>query len=381
MTDVALEIGDEERIAAVRRWWQALMDSSVYLTGAVGGRWTAEAVGEPYELPQSRGYTETCGAVAAAQWHLRILQLDGQAEAADALERVTHNALLAGPSLRGDEWFYATPHATTCRGEEHPWIGETMPTDIAGPLPLRRRPWRDVTCCPPNALRALATMPSNWFGVSDDTLWVNAYAPARVRVADWDVQVETDLPWGSTARLVVLAGPSREASLCVRKPSWSGETGYEQIRRRFHTGETIDLDFGVRARAVVASQRVESLRGAVAIERGPITWCFEGIDNPSIGDLRDLAVDPAGVPEWHFAEPIEGTAIPTLAGSAAVLDPAPLYGPYGRALNCRAVDARAIPFFAFGNRGETPMLQWVAAAGPDALSTESANRARSTVEA
>ena len=159
LTDIAIETGDAERQDTVRRWYRDLLDTSIYITGAVGGRWVAEAVGLPYELPQARSYTETCASVAAMQWHERMHRLDGSAESAHWLGRTLHNAFLAGISEAGDEWFYATPHATTCDVEFHPWIGDALPAQIAGPMPLRRAPWRDVACCPPNATRWLARLP------------------------------------------------------------------------------------------------------------------------------------------------------------------------------------------------------------------------------
>ena len=233
LTDVAIETGDEERIDAVRRWWNDLATTSTYVTGAVGGRWTAEAVGEPYELPLARSYTETCGAVAAAQWHARMLRLDGDARAADALEQVFHNALLAGMSLEGDEWFYANPHATTCRGEEHPWIGEELPAQIAGPLPLRRAPWRDVTCCPPNVNRALATLPGELYGTdADGNLWIHMFASSHVRAGEFELDVDTDMPWSGRVTITVHAAPPREASLFVRVPAWSSAPFAGRYRRR-----------------------------------------------------------------------------------------------------------------------------------------------------
>ncbi|HEX5614439.1 MAG TPA: beta-L-arabinofuranosidase domain-containing protein [Acidimicrobiia bacterium] len=159
LTDLALETGDEERIAAVRRWHADLLATSVYITGGVGGRWVAEAIGARYEMPQARSYTETCAAVAAIHWHHRMHALTAEPEAMRWLLRTLHNAFLAGVSDEGDEWFYAIPHATTCETEEHPWIGDHLPAAIAGPLPLRRSPWRDVTCCPTNATRLLAALP------------------------------------------------------------------------------------------------------------------------------------------------------------------------------------------------------------------------------
>lgn len=169
MADLAIETGDAARSEAVRRWYDALLADSVYLTGAVGGRWVAESVGEPYELPQARSYTETCAAVAAIQWHERMHRLTGDPRAIEWRTITLHNAFAAGVGEGGDEWFYATPHATSCRAEDHPWIGDPLPAQIAGPLPLRRAPWRDVTCCPPNAARLLASLPHSALPLAPNT--------------------------------------------------------------------------------------------------------------------------------------------------------------------------------------------------------------------
>jgi len=362
LTDVAIETGDEERLDAVRRWWNDLATTSTYVTGAVGGRWTAEAVGEPYELPLARSYTETCGAVAAAQWHARMLRLDRDARAADALELVFHNALLAGMSLAGDEWFYADPHATTCRTEEHPWIGEELPAQIAGPLPLRRAPWRDVTCCPPNVNRALATMPGELYGTdAEDNLWIHLFASSRVRAGELELDVDTDMPWSGRVAITVCAAPRHEASLHVRVPGWSSAPSagrYQQERRVWKVGDVFELDLEVAPRLLAANPRVESTRGSVAIERGPFIYCFEGIDNPDIDDLRDLTLRD----DTTFAAtpgPSELSGVTALHCAATVVEPTGLYHPVDSPIGpAHAVTATAIPFYAWANRGASPMTIW-----------------------
>ena len=308
LTDIALETGDAERVDAVRRWHHDLVSTSLYLTGAVGGRWVAEAMGERYEMPQARSYTETCAAVAAIQWHHRMLALTGEPAAAQWLSTTLHNAFLAGVSAAGDEWFYATPHATTCSHEAHPWIGDAMPAEIAGPLPLRRAPWRDVTCCPPNATRMLASLPGYVAMVGDD---------------------------GRRHRL--LGEPRDDA-----EPRW-----------------------------VRAHHRVESLRGAVALRRDPFVYCFEGIDQPDgVGgpdvpsDLRDIAVDVTAPLVVGRDDDLAG-GVPTIEVEGRVRTADALYDPH---VTDRHVRLRAIPFHAFANRGETPMIMWVPPA-PDGTAT------------
>ncbi len=280
LTDLAIETGDRRRRAAVERWYDAMLGESVYLTGAVGGRWVAEAVGEPYELPQSRSYTEACAAVAAIQWHERMHHLTGDPRALEWRSITLENALAVAVSDAGDEWFYATPHATSCSSELHPWIGDRLPAEIAGPVPLRRAPWRDVTCCPPNVTRLLA-----------------ALAHSELQLA----------PDDGTA-----------------------------------TSEWVE-----------ANHRVESLRGAVALVRGPIVYCFEAIDQPPGVDVRDIAVD-VNAPIDAFE--LDGVDGPALRVRGYELQADALYRPTTRG---RAREFIAIPFRCFARRGETPMVMWV----------------------
>jgi DUF1680 family protein len=364
LTDVAIETGDTTRTDTVRRWWNELHDTSTYVTGAVGGRWTAEAVGEPYELPLARSYTETCGAVAASQWHARMLQLDGDVRAADALEQVLHNALLAGMSLEGDEWFYANPHATTCRVEEHPWIGDELPTQIAGPLPLRRAPWRDVTCCPPNVARALASLPGQLYSTdARGNIWVHLFASSHFRAGEFELSVDTDMPWSGHVTITVHAAPPREASVFVRGPVWSTATfagQYREERRVWSVGEVIELDLAVATDLIAANHRVESTRGSVAVGRGPFVYCFEGIDNPEVDDLRDLTLRDDTTFETAHDLPMLG-GITKLQCAATIAASTRLYHPATASSDgtTQPVTATAIPYYAWANREPSPMTIWL----------------------
>ena len=212
-----------------------------------------------------------------------------------ALEQVLHNALLAGMSLEGDEWFYANPHATTCRGEEHPWIGEELPAQVAGPLPLRRAPWRDVTCCPPNVNRALATLPGQLYGTdADGNLWVHLFASSHVRAGEFELErryrhavvgsCDDHRARRAATRGVAVRARTGLVDRAVRGPvsTKSAAFGAPATSSSWISESRTDL--------LAANPRVESTRGSVAVWRGPFVYCFEGIDNPGVDDLRDLTV-------------------------------------------------------------------------------------------
>ena len=265
-------------------------------------------------------------------------------------------------SLEGDEWFYANPHATTCRGEEHPWIGEELPAQVAGPLPLRRLPWRDVTCCPPNVNRALATLPGQLYSTdTDGDLWVHLFASSRARTGEFEVDVDTDMPWSGRVTFTVRAAPPREASLFVRGPVWSTAPfagRYREERRVWRSGDVIDLDLEVMPHLLAANPRVESTRGSVAVRRGPFVYCFEGVDNRGVDDLRDLTLrDDATFETVHETAGLAG--VTALQCDATVAEPGGLYRPVAAEIGARRhVRATAIPYYAWANRGPSPMTIW-----------------------
>ena len=381
LTDVALESGSSDRRADLERMWSSMLGAKSYVTGGVGGRWIGESFGRVYELPNEGAYAETCGGVAAAHWAWRMLALTGDAAYADHMELVLHNAFLAGVSLGGDEWFYANPLAFRATAEEHPFIGETLAEEIAGPLPLRRRPWRDVTCCPPNANRMLASLPGYVYGRSPEgDLWVHLYVPSRVRAAGFALRVETAMPWDGGVEIEIEDAPAGESVLALRVPGWSegasiavnGESvervvagEYARLARAWVPGDRVALDLGMRVTLLACNPRVAENRGSVAIRRGPLVYCLEGVDNDGV-DVLDVAIGhDAGLrPEPR----------PDLLGGVTVLEglgvvPARpwadgLYRPLDSGGGASPVEwheipITAIPYYAWANRGLSPMAVWL----------------------
>lgn len=124
-------------------------------------------------------------------------------------------------------------------------------------------------------------------------------------------------------------------------------------------GDVVELDLEVAPHLLAANPRVESTRGSVAVWRGPFVYCFEGIDNQGVDDLRDLALrDDATFNATHDAAGLAG--VTALECAATVAEPARLYRPVAaQAGTARAVTATAIPHYAWANRGPSPMTIWV----------------------
>ena len=54
-------------------------------------------------------------------------------------------------------------------------------------------------------------------------------------------------------------------------------------------------------RVVTADPRVDTARGAVALERGPLVYCLEAVDQPGGFRLDDVVIDPAGAGDGRAA--------------------------------------------------------------------------------
>ena len=352
-TDVAVETGDAELLDALQETWQTMADSQTYLTGGVGSRWYGEAFGDPFELPPDAAYCETCAAIASVQWNWRLLLATGQSRYADQLERTLYNAVISGVSLTGTEFFYVN----TLRVRNGAYADDQR-SAVGG-----RQPWYGTACCPPNVMRTLASL-DQLLATSDGTgLQLHLYAPASVAAPihgePVGLEVTTRYPWHGRISVAVTESPEQPWTLGLRLPAWAdGVTitvngvdhptgpvgGNALLHRRWQQGDEVILDLPVQARRTWPDDRVDSVRGCVAIERGPLVYCFEQTDQPT-GVVLDETAVAAG-------ELIETDRPDLLGGVTTVSVPA-------RRRDGTETTLTAIPYYAWANRRLGPMTVWI----------------------
>jgi DUF1680 family protein len=367
VTDLYLETGDAALLSTLTRQWQDMVEGKLYVTGGVGARHLAESFGQPHELPNDLAYCETCGAIASIMWNWRMLLATGLACYADLIERTLYNAVLAGVSLDGAGYFYVNPLASN-GGAEHLHRGG-----------CRRKPWHLVACCPPNAMRLFASL-GNYIATRDASgLQIHQYVPARVVASGVALRIESGYPWDGRVRLSVDETSARPWTLALRVPGWcsgarlrinsgetvssAGPTGYLRLERAWARGDVVELDLPMPARLVEAHPWIESARGRVAIERGPIVYCLEQADHPGT-PVADLEIDTATPlsSAWE-ADCLEGVAI--VHGRGWEVDTSAwrhrLYRPLGSAPSAprRPVALTAIPYYAWANREPGAMRVWI----------------------
>ena len=376
--DVAAETGDAELLAALETQFAHMLATKTYLTGGLGARWDREAFGDSYELPPDRAYAESCAAVGGLQWAWRMLLGTGDPLYADTAERMLLNGLLPGVSLGGSEYFYVNP--LQLRADAHADDGRSPAHG--------RRGWFECACCPANIMRTLASL-SGYLATTDgEGIQLHLYAPATVEVDDMRLTVETDYPWDGQVRVRVEQAPAWDRTLSLRVPGWaSGATltadgephdaaagTYASVRRQWRVGDVVELALPMPVRFTAADERVDAVRGCVAIERGPLVYAVEAVDQTPDVRVDDLRLDRTGRTRVEHRPDLLGgvTVVHAVGGRGGSPDSG---GPYrdaamtGPAATGPEVPIVAVPYFAWANRGVGAMRVWLPEASPASLPT------------
>ncbi|MBY8339212.1 glycoside hydrolase family 127 protein [Streptomyces spinosirectus] len=372
VADLATETGEPELRGAAERLWHAMTATKTHLTGGLGAHHEWEDFGDPYELPNERAYCETCAAIASVQWSWRMALLTGGARYSDLIERTLFNGFLAGVSLDGERWLYVNPLQVR---DGH--------TDHGGDKSARRTRWFRCACCPPNAMRLLASLEHYLASGDEDGLQIHQYVTGRYSSGSMAVRAETDYPWHGTIALTVEESPAdRPRTLSLRIPQWCrefrvrcGELTYDQtdapvdegwlrIARTWAPGDQVVLELGLEPRLTAGDPRVDAVRGCAAIERGPLVYCLEEADHPG-GGLDDLVLDPSRpLAAKHRPDLLGGVTTVVAAGRRREIPDAGWW-PYGPASGDASptagepVELTAIPYYAWANRQDGAMRVWL----------------------
>ena len=346
--DVAAATGDQALIGALDTIWHDVVDRKMYITGGIGPSAQNEGFTVAYDLPNDSAYAETCASVGMVLWNHRMAMLHGDAKYADVMERCLYNNPLSGISLDGSKFFYVNPLGS--RGKHH------------------RVDWFGCACCPPNIARLLPSVGGYMYAAKGDNVYVNLYAKSRSTLSTPNNKItigqETRYPWDGAVKLTISPERAAEFAINVRIPGWcKGATlkvngqplenpqiqnGYATISRQWRSGDTLDLDLPMPVQRVYADPNVKADVGRVALQRGPIVYCLEGVDND--GHVRNLylAKDVKLTSKFegdllNGVVVVKGTAMPRTAVPA----------------DAKAVEFTAVPYYAWDNRAPGQMVVWI----------------------
>jgi uncharacterized protein len=369
MADVAALTGDTAYVGAIDKIWDNVAGKKLYITGGIGATGAGEAFGANYELPNMTAYNETCAAVGNDYWNHRLFLLHADAKYIDVMERTLYNGLISGVSLDGKTFFYPNPLESNGQHARSPWFG--------------------VACCPGNITRFMASVPGYVYAQRGDAIWVNLYMAnnAEVKLDNGHrvkLAQETRYPWDGAVKITVTPDQAGPLTMHVRIPGWArnepvgsdlyafadksdavptvklnGKTvdgkvdkGYVTITRTWKAGDTIDLSLPMPIRRVVANNMVAADRSRVAIQRGPIVYAAEWVDNPN-GKVRNLMLPTTAHLTAEF-RPNLLNGVEVVKGRAVAL----AYDAQGKLVKAEQ-DFTAIPYYSWANRGRGQMIVWI----------------------
>ncbi len=336
MADVAMEKSIPDYVAALERVWDVVVHRNMYLTGGIGSAGNIEGFSTDYDLPNKEAYCETCASIGMSLWNHRMSLLLGDAKYADVMERSLYNGVLSGVSLKGDKFFYVNPLETD--GNHH------------------RQHWFGCACCPTNIARIIPSIGSYIYATNENGIFVNLYMGnhAKMKVGSREVELvqKTSYPWNGNVQLEVNPKEKGRFSIYLRIPEWcknyeiqingtkiktsSIEKGYLRIERKWESSDRVSIDLAMPIEIVAPDPRVKANIGKCAIQRGPLIYCAEEVDNKlldiSVGkDNRFKTISGTGV--------LEGmTLIETNSGSEKLI---------------------FVPYFSWDNRQAGKMKVWI----------------------
>lgn len=371
MADLALLTGDDSLTQALFRLWENVTSKRMYVTGGIGSQAHGERFTIDYDLPNDTAYTETCAAIGLVMWASRMLKLDPKGEYADVMERALYNGVLSGISYDGTRYFYVNPL------EVHPDTAKYR-IDMKH-VETERVPWFGCACCPPNIARIISSLDRYLYTLADEKLFVHLYAGNRCcfEIKGRRVQMDTvtDYPWNGKVMIRLTIDEPTQFGLYLRKPSWAknarlsingdsvyiGEQedrGYIKLTRVWKQDDEICLDLPMTVQRIASHPKVRENAGKIALQRGPMVYCFEEIDNGD--DLADLRLsETAELKAVYKKEILDGVVLIQSEGYRS--DLTAWEGKlYGEAEGSKIkTEISAVPYAYWGNRQPGEMLVWI----------------------
>ena len=356
MADLAAECDDDSLFTAADKLFDNMAKKKMYVTGGLGQTCVGEAFLPEYDLPETSSYCETCADIGYILFASRMSAIKPHRKYDDAAELALYNGFLCGLSLDGKGFFYDNSIEVDLIG-------------ISNPKDNRHRPFYPITqrlevfdcsCCPPNVTRLIASVGEIACSASDDTLWVHHFIGGDFEADGKKITVETLYPENGKIRITC----SGNFRLALRLPAWCrsytlnggknaalADDGFIYVD--VVDGDVIEYSLDMPVRFVQANPKVRQCCGRVAVQRGPLVYCAEGVDNPL--PLKNLYVDTKAEGKLikndefgFYGIELDGFIKP---------ESDELYYDYDE--NYVEQKIKLIPYYAYANRGETDMLIWL----------------------
>jgi uncharacterized protein len=365
-TDVAALTGETAYDQALDKIWKDIVHQKIYLTGGIGAEPQHEGFGPDYELPNGTAYTETCAAIALMLWNHRMFLRSGEVKYMDVFERTLYNGFLAGVSFEGNTFFYPNPLEVDGVSKFNQGV-------------CGRSPWFNCSCCPVNVVRILPSLPGYIYSTKGQEVFVNLYIGNEAEFALDDQTLKlsqsTNYPWDGKVELTIKNEEKISVTFKLRVPGWArnevmsgdlysyidGHTPSVKVsingktiqtnstddyitleKQEWQQNDKIEIVFDMPVRKVESHELVIANKGKIALERGPLVYCAEEVDNTA--GVLNLKLSKENDFKYSFnSELFDGLG--EITGTAASAS--------------EQVPFVAIPYYAWAHRKIGEMAVWI----------------------
>jgi len=374
MADVAALTGDTALLNAIDRIWENEVSKKIYVQGGVGAVGDGERFGENYELPNATAYNETCAAIANVFFNYRMFLLHGDSKYIDVLEKTLYNGLISGVGMDGKSFFY-TNAMQIKNSFQHPDMEAT------------RSGWFPCSCCPTNVVRLIPSVPGYVYAQKDNDVYVNLFINGNttLNVNNKQVQIvqQNNYPWDGDLKFNITPKAATTFNLLVRIPGWARneanpsdlyqfanasdkkveikingqpaeytmQNGYAVLNKTWKKGDVVEVNLPMEVRRVVANENVKDDIGKVALQRGPVIYCAEWVDNN--GKAANIIIPNNAMFTTEFKSDL-------LNGVEVIKSnvPAVIVSNDGSHISTVNQSFTAIPYYAWAHRGKGEMMIW-----------------------
>jgi DUF1680 family protein len=249
-----------------------------------------------------------------------------------------------------------------------------------------RSGWFECSCCPTNLTRLIPSVPGYVYAQKDDNLYVNLFinSNTELQVRNKPVRVVqlNNYPWDGALMFAIDPAKPTPFNLLVRIPGWARneaipstlysfennsaaavtikvngqpveytlQNGYAVISRTWKKNDKVEVNLPMEVRRVVASEKLAEDKDKIALQRGPLIYCAEWVDNN--GKASNFIIPPNISFTTEFNPGLlNGVMVLKAEVPAVVIKD-----------NVNITTERkpfvAIPYYSWANRGKGEMTIW-----------------------
>lgn len=165
MAMLAKTDNDQKLLDSCKRLFDNITNKKISIIGGIGSDHVGEKFSYNYDIPYSDTYNETCASIALAMFAGAMQDIEPNSKYGDIIERIYYNGFISGVSLEVDKFFYTNPLEI----DQKKYARSTYQ-----PISERVKVF-DCSCCPPNVVRMLASIPCYAFTVNGNTVYCNQF--------------------------------------------------------------------------------------------------------------------------------------------------------------------------------------------------------------